>query len=94
MDELTILTRQAPGIAEFDNYEEIRAYLAARLEGYKHLVYSEDSLKLAKADKKTLTRLKKALDERRKEIKKIYSRSLDTEEERWYHKVFKRLLRS
>ena len=72
MDELTILTRQAPGIAEFDNYEEIKAYLAARLEGYKHLVYSEDSLKLAKADKATLTKLKKALDERRKEIKKIY----------------------
>ena len=72
MGELTILTRQAPGIAEFDNFEEIKAYLAARLEGYRNLVYSEDSLKLAKADKKTLTRLKKALDERRKEIKKVY----------------------
>ena len=72
MNELTIQTRQAPGIAEFDNFEEIKAYLAARLEGYKHLVYSEDSLKLAKADKATLTKLKKALDERRKEIKKVY----------------------
>ena len=72
MDELTILTRQAPGIAEFDNYEEIKAYLAARLEGYRNLVYSEDSLKLAKADKATLTKLKKALDERRKEIKAVY----------------------
>ena len=28
------------------------------------------------------------------EIKKIYSRSLDTEDERWYHRLFKRLLRS
>ncbi len=72
MNELTILTRQAPGVAEFDNFEEIKAYLAARLEGYRNLVYSEDSLKLAKADKAELTRLKKALDERRKEIKKVY----------------------
>ena len=72
MDELRILTRQAPGIAAFDNFEEIKAWLAARLEGYRNLVYSEDSLKLAKADKAELTRLKKALDERRKEIKAVY----------------------
>ena len=72
MNELTIQTRQAPGVAEFDNFEEIKAYLAARLEGYRNLVYSEDSLKIAKADKAELTRLKKALDERRKEIKKVY----------------------
>ena len=72
MDELTILTRQAPGIAAFDNFEEIKAWLAARLDGYRNLVYSEDSLKLAKADKAELTRLKKALDERRKEIKAVY----------------------
>ena len=72
MDELTILTRQAPGIAAFDNFEEIKAWLAARLEGYRNLVYSEDSIKLAKADKATLIKLKKALDERRKEIKKVY----------------------
>ena len=72
MNELTILTRYAPGVAEFDNFEEIKAYLAAQLEGYRNLVYSEDSLKLAKADKAELTRLKKALDERRKEIKAVY----------------------
>ena len=72
MDELRILTRQAPGIATFENFEEIKSYLAARLEGYRNLVYSEDSLKLAKADKAELTRLKKALDERRKEIKAVY----------------------
>ena len=72
MDELTILTRQAPGIATFENFEEIKKYLAERLEGYRNLVYSEDSIKLAKADKATLTKLKKALDERRKEIKAVY----------------------
>ncbi len=72
MNELTILTRQVPGIAAFDNFEEIKTYLASRLEAYQNLVYSEDSLKQAKADKNELNRLKKALDERRKEIKRVY----------------------
>lgn len=72
MDELMIITRQAPGIVKFDNFEEIKTWLAERLKDYKNLAYTEDSLKLAKADKAELNRLKKALDERRKEIKKIY----------------------
>ena len=72
MDELTILTRQEPGIAELDNFDEIKAYLDQRLDVYRNLVYSEDSLKTAKADKAQLNKLKKALDTRRKEIKAIY----------------------
>ena len=58
MDELTILTRQEPGIAEFNNFDEIKDYLDARLEVYRNLVYSEDSLKTAKADKAALDKLK------------------------------------
>ena len=72
MSELSIMTRQVPGIAEFENFEDIKAYLAVQLENYRNLTYSEDSLKLAKADKAALNKLKKALDERRKEIKKVY----------------------
>ena len=72
MSELSIMTRQVPGIAEFENFEEIKAYLAARLENYRNLTYSENSLKLAKADKAALNKLKKALDARRKEIKAVY----------------------
>ncbi len=72
MDELTILTRQEPGIAELDNFDEIKTYLDQRLDVYRNLVYSEDSLKTAKADKAQLNKLKKALDTRRKEIKAIY----------------------
>ena len=58
MDELTILTRQEPGIAEFNNFNKIKDYLDARLEVYRNLVYSEDSLKTAKADKAALNKLK------------------------------------
>ena len=68
MDELTILTRQERGIAELDNLEEIKAYLDQRLDAYRNLVYSEDGLKNAKADKAQLNKLKKVLDTRRKEI--------------------------
>ena len=72
MEELNIVTRQEPGIAYFENFEEIKAYLSAQLNRYRNLIYSEDSLKLAKSDRASLNRLKKALDDRRKEIKKLY----------------------
>ena len=72
MDELTILTRQEPGIAELNNFDEIKAFLSIRLNAYRNLAYSEDSLKTAKDDKATLSKLKKALDARRKEIKAVY----------------------
>ena len=72
MEELSIITRQEPGIAYFENFEEIKAYLSAQLNRYRNLIYSEDSLKLAKSDRAALNRLKKALDDRRKEIKKLY----------------------
>ena len=51
MDEMMIITRQAPGVASFENFEEIKSYLSAQLESYRNLVYTEDNLKLAKADK-------------------------------------------
>lgn len=72
MKELTLLTRQEPGVAELYNFEEIKAYLDARLDAYRNMVYSEDSLKTAKADKASLNQLKKMLDTKRKEIKAVY----------------------
>lgn len=72
MDEMMIITRQAPGVASFENFEEIKSYLSSQLESYRNLVYTEDNLKLAKADKATLNKLKRALEDRRKEIKKEY----------------------
>ena len=72
MQDLTIMTHQAPGIASFDNFEEIKAALETRLSAYQNIVYTEENLKTAKADKAALSRLKKALDDRRKEIKKVY----------------------
>lgn len=72
MQDLTIITEHEAGIARFDNYEEIKAFLENQLESYKNIVYIEENIKEAKEDKKSLSKLKKALDEKRKEIKKAY----------------------
>lgn len=52
------------------NYDELKQELAVRLDKYRNLVYSEDSIKEAKADRATLNKFKNAIEERRKEIKK------------------------
>lgn len=54
------------------NLEQLKAELAPRLEKYNNLVVTEDSIKAAKADKSDLNRLKKTIDEQRKQIKKAY----------------------
>lgn len=72
MDDMLILTRQEPGIAALDNFDELKEYLQQNLERYTNIVYSEENLKGAKSDKASLSKLKRALDERRKEIKKVY----------------------
>lgn len=72
MEELSLISRQEPGIASIDNFQELKQALEKQLEIYKNLVYSQDGIKTAKNDKATLSKLKKAIDEKRKEIKKIY----------------------
>lgn len=72
MNELTIIANQSPGVATLENFDELKAYLEERLEAYRDVVYTEDRVDMAKTDKKTLSKLKKTLDERRKEIKRIY----------------------
>lgn len=47
------------------NYEELKQELAERVKLYETMVYTDDQVKLAKADKATLTKLKKALNDER-----------------------------
>lgn len=54
------------------NFEELKAELRQRLVKYDGLVVTVDAIKDAKADRATLNKLKSALNERRKEIKKQY----------------------
>lgn len=52
------------------NFEELKTTLAERLDHYNHLVITEDGIKEGKADRAKLNALAKALDTRRKEVKK------------------------
>ena len=57
---------------EIDNLEALKAELIPKLEKYNNLVVTADSIKEAKADRAALNKLKTALDDQRKEIKKQY----------------------
>ena len=72
MNEMELITRQEPGLVEFINFEDLKIILEAELQRYRNIVYSANDLKEAKADQKKLKDLKKAIDDKRKEIKKIY----------------------
>ena len=72
MEELQLLSRQEPGEVTIDNFQELREALSGVLNRYEHLVYTDDMLAGAKADKKELARLRRELDDRRKEVKRAY----------------------
>lgn len=65
----TDLERELPKRIDF-NYEQLKGQLAEKLTRYQGLVVTEDGIKEAKADKTALNKLRTALDEKRKEVKK------------------------
>lgn len=52
------------------NHDELKAALLQKLEYYKGLVYTEDQIKEAKADRAKLNALTTAIDDKRKQVKK------------------------
>lgn len=70
--ELQIISPNADGFVKTIewNHEEIKREVAEKVEYYKTLVYTEDQVKDAKADRATLNKFVKALEDKRKEIKK------------------------
>lgn len=54
------------------NKDAIREYIEANLEKYQNLIYDDYSIKSAKADRATLNNFKKAIEDKRIEIKKKY----------------------
>jgi hypothetical protein len=52
------------------NYDELKTQLEQQLKKYEGLVYSDENIKQARADKATLNNFKKAIEARRIEIKK------------------------
>lgn len=54
------------------NYEELKQELVEKIAHYETLVYTDEQIKDAKADKATLNKLKKALNEERIRVKNEY----------------------
>ena len=71
MQEINLLVEQKDGSIE-TNFEEIKAALAAGLEEYKGMVFTAESQPEAKRTVASLRKLKKAMNDRRIEIKKKF----------------------
>lgn len=69
--ELKIAQVQIPEIIDF-NYEELKTEITAKAHDYEVMVYTEDKIKEAKADKAALNKLKKALNDERIRQEKEY----------------------
>ncbi|MBS6765957.1 MAG: DUF1351 domain-containing protein [Clostridium sp.] len=71
--ELKIMSPQENGfIKEIQwNNEELKKDIAEKMQEYKTLVFTEDTIKDAKSDRAKLNKLKAAFDDERKRIKKL-----------------------
>lgn len=67
--ELKMQEVQFPQVIEF-NFEELKKEITDKAELYKNMVYTDDTIKEAKADKATLNKFITALEDKRKEVKK------------------------
>ena len=67
--ELRMTEVNFPQKLEF-NYEEIKQEVTEKVALYKNLVYTDDQIKEAKADRAKLNNFVKVLEDKRKEIKK------------------------
>ena len=69
--ELKMNQYQLPEKVNF-NYEELKTELQAKVSQYESLIYSDEQIKDAKADKAQLNKLKKALNDERIRLQKEY----------------------
>lgn len=53
------------------NFDELKQEIVAKANDYKSLVYTDDNIKEAKADRANLNKFIKALEDKRKEVKKM-----------------------
>lgn len=68
--ELILHTEQVTIPQAIENIQYLRSELTTQLEYYNSLIVTEDSIKDAKSDKAALNKLKTAIDNQRKEVKK------------------------
>lgn len=59
------------------NFLELREELKNRLKKYQGLIYTEEAISEAKAERAALNKLKAALEDKRKEVKKAFAKPYD-----------------
>ncbi len=67
--ELKMNDVQFPKVIEF-NFVELKQEITEKAELYKNMVYTDETIKEAKADKATLNKFITALEDKRREVKK------------------------
>ncbi len=65
----TDLATALPAVVEF-NFDDLKSALSDKMELYRGLVVTEDSIKPAKQDRADLNKLREAMEAKRKEVKK------------------------
>lgn len=68
MNELQVVVQTTPATLRW-NFEELKLALAAEMDRYKGMIYTDEAIKTAKQDVADLRRLRKEVEDRRKEIK-------------------------
>jgi hypothetical protein len=72
MKDYEVLVSTHTGEIVFNNFDEIKDALTTQMEIYKNLEVTEENMKTSKKDVATLRKIKKAIEDRRKEIKKSF----------------------
>jgi len=72
MEEYSVKVTDKKGSIVFENFDEIKAALAEQMNIYNSLEITEEGKQEAKKDVATLRKIKKAIDDRRKEIKNSF----------------------
>ena len=75
MQDLQIKVEQKPGVITA-NFDEIKEALAVQMSAYEDYTVTEEGIVEAKKDVATLRKIRAAIDDRRKEIKKEFSKPL------------------
>lgn len=72
MEGLDVIISQKNGVIDFSNFDELKEALSAYLEEYRGASFTEESRGFAKAAVADLRKLKKAVNDRKIEVKKQY----------------------
>lgn len=76
MEEIQVKVEQSPGIIKC-NFEEIKEALKVQMTAYTSLEITEADIKERKADLATLRKIRTAVDDERKKVKKEFSKPYD-----------------